>query len=56
MKKYLAAALLACSINVFGQGEIYLNEGFEHDGSMPEGWSQIYLGNIYEKPDALRGR
>ena len=53
MKKYLAAALLACSINVFGQGEIYLNEGFEHDGSMPEGWSQIYLGNIYEKPDDL---
>lgn len=53
MKKYLAMALLAGSLNTFGQGEIYLNEGFEHDGSMPEGWSQIYLGNIYEKPEDL---
>ena len=69
MKRYLAAALLACTLNVFGQDEITLpfNEGFEHDGSMPEGWSQQYmsivrdrfnrdsliLGNIHEKPEDL---
>ncbi len=53
MKKYLAMALVAASLNAFGQNEVYLSEGFEHDGSMPEGWSQIYLGNIYEKPDDL---
>lgn len=45
--------MIAGTMNAFGQGEIYLNEDFEHDGSMPEGWSQIYLGNIYEKPDDL---
>ena len=53
MKRYFAAALLACTFNAFGQNEVYLNEGFEHDGSMPEGWTQIYLGNIHDKPDDL---
>ena len=53
MKRYLAAALLACTLNAFGQGEIYLEEGFEHDGSMPEGWSQVYVGKQSEKPEYL---
>lgn len=61
MKRYLAAALLACTLNVFGQDGILrlpVNEGFETqtskqlpDGPLPNSWSQLYVGN--NKPQSL---
>ena len=62
MKRYLAAALLACTLNTWGQNNepliLPVIEGFETqsskqlpDGPLPYSWSQLYVGNA--KPPSL---
>jgi hypothetical protein len=60
MKRYLSAALLVCTLSVFGQSpenddNIIFYEGFESSSaSLPNGWTGEYKQEDSPKPSSLR--